>query len=170
MCAELTDLVEEIEFLEAEQRHLAAIGPRLKILHRFAKDGCCPGEEIALILLIYPSREFPLALPLSLRILLDYLARHRRLAQSAAQIEAGVRADDFCVKHGANAKTARRLTRKISQSAVKEYVKRIRRALQGAFTESGLNLDPFKVLVSEATEGNEVRYRLRASVEWIHLP
>ena len=46
--------------------------------------------------------------------------------------------------------------------------KRIRAALQLAFREAGLELDPQRVLVSERTVGNEVGYRLRATVEWVH--
>jgi hypothetical protein len=60
-------------------------------------------------------------------------------------------------------------TRKISRSAIKEYVKRIRRALALAFSEAGLHLDSSRVLVSKTTMGNEVHYQLRARIEWAHL-
>lgn len=52
---------------------------------------------------------------------------------------------------------------------MKEYIKRLRRALKVAFDEAGMKLDPLAVLVSEPTEGKEVCYRLRAAVEWIHV-
>lgn len=167
----VSGLIEEVEFLATEQRVLAATGPQLRIIHRHhdGGSGCRPGEEVALISLVHRFRDVPLGLTLALRIFVDYLARHRRFPQSAAQIEAGIRADAFCLRHGANAKTTRRLTRRFSRSAVKGYVNRIRHAFMVAFLDAGLNLNPLDVLVSEHTEGNEVMYRLRASFEWIHL-
>jgi len=155
----------------AELRRLAACGPHFRIVHRFREPGaaCLPGEEVAWVLLACRSIEYPLPLPLSLLLLTDYLARNRRLPQSAAQIAAGLRTDPFYVRHGANVRTGARLTRKFSFSSMKEYTKRLRRALKVTFDEAGLKLDPFAVLVSEPTEGNEVRYRLKASVEWIHI-
>jgi hypothetical protein len=54
-------------------------------------------------------------------------------------------------------------------SSVKEYIKRIRKALDMALSEAGLNLDASKVLVSEQTVGNEVVYRLKATFEWLHV-
>jgi len=148
-----------------------SLGPRFRIVHRFREPGadCLPGEEISLIVLIHRGREYLLPISLALRILFDYLARHRRLPQNAVQIVSGMQADAFYVRHGANAQTGARQTRRFSRSAIKEYVKRLRRLLQVAFREAGLKLDPFAVLVSKPTEGNEVHYRLRATVEWIHL-
>lgn len=171
MNGRFNSVVEEVELLIAERKYLTAAGPHFKILHRFRQSshGCHPGEEVALVCLVHRSREFPLKLPLALRILFDYLARHHRLPQGAVQIEAGMRADAFCLRHGANAKSASKQTRKISRSAVKEYVKRTRYALGSAFVGAGINLSPLQVLVSEPTEGNEVTYRLKASTEWIHI-
>jgi hypothetical protein len=59
--------------------------------------------------------------------------------------------------------------RKISRSALKEYVKRIRKAFGQSFREIGLDLDPKRVLVSKTTVGNEIHYQLRARIEWVHL-
>ena len=170
MCDNFAPLVEELDLLVVEIKELAAAGPHFRILHRFqeAVVDCAPGEEVTFVSLLYHSREYPLRLSLALRILFDYLARHR-LPQSATQIEAGIGTDAFYVRHGANAKTSSKLTRKISRRGVKEYVKRIRRALQNTFHEAGLRLDPSEVLVSEPTESNEVNYRLKASCEWIHV-
>jgi hypothetical protein len=53
--------------------------------------------------------------------------------------------------------------------SIKEYVKRLRGSLAVACGEAGLKLDPDEILVSESTESNEVNYRLRISVEWIHV-
>ena len=143
-------------------------GPQFRIVHRFhqPQTNCLPGEEIALISLVHRGRECPLRLPLSLRILFDYLARQRRLPQSAGQIEAGIHSHTFYLKHGANA--GKKQLRRIGRSTVKEYVKRIRYALMQAFEAACISVDPNRVLVSEKTTGNEVLYRLRANVNWEH--
>ena len=126
------------------------------------------GEEIAGIWLVFSARHFPIPLSLGPAILLDYLARHRWLAESALQIEGGLRADLFSLRHGINASTSRKQTRRFHRSTIKEYVKRIRQVLGVTFAEARLNIDPTDVLVSEVTSGNEVRYRLKAMVNWTH--
>jgi hypothetical protein len=163
-------VLEEIELILAEAAQLMESGPKFRVVHRFQQPGtdCRPGEEIASIWLIHRSREYPLRFPLALRLLFDYLARHRWLAQTASQIEAGIRRDAFSLRHGANVRTSREQTRRIHHSTVKEYVKRIRQGLQQAFAEAGLDFDPRSVLMSEKTMGNEVTYRLKASVTWLH--
>ncbi len=166
-------LSQSIDLVLAEQRELAATGPRLTIWHRF-QDGChngdChPGEEIFLIAVSCAAGHVPLKLSLALKIVTDYLARHRRIPQSASQIEAGIRADLFYAKHGRNATANGSQTRKICRSAVRVYVERLRRALKAAFVEAGLRLDPRTVLVSEPSEGNQVLYRLKATVDWYHI-
>jgi hypothetical protein len=45
---------------------------------------------------------------------------------------------------------------------------RMRKRLGQLFRRLGINLDPTRVLVSVETETNEVRYRLRAFVTWLH--
>jgi len=164
-------LLHRIKVWQTVGKRHAAQGPHFKILHRFREPGarCLPGEEIGWVLLTWGPHEIVLHLPISLLLLFEYMAQNRRFPQSAAQIVAGLRTDPFFVRHGANVRTGARLTRKFSYSGVKEYIKRLRRALQVAFDEAGLRLDPFAVLVSEPTEGNEVRYRLKATVEWIHI-
>jgi hypothetical protein len=87
--------------------------------------------------------------------------------QSATQIAAGMRWSAFYVKHGMNSGIPSR--RKISRSAVKEYIKRIRKAFEFSFREIGLNLDSKRVLLSKTTMGNEINYQLRAQIEWVHL-
>ena len=106
-------------------------------------------------------------LSLALRQVVNYLAETRRIPQSATQIAAGMRRSAFYVKHGMNSGIPSR--RKISRSAVKEYVKRIRKAFGLSFRKIGLDLDPKRVLVSKTTMGNEVHYQLRARIEWVHL-
>jgi len=166
-------LLRSIDFILAEQRELAAGGPHLTIWHRFQESktlGCRPGEEILLISLNVAGRYVPLKVSLALKIVIDYLAIHRHIAQSASQIEAGIRSDRFYANHGSNVKTVSTQTRKICRSAIKVYVQRFRRALTIAALDAGLILDPHSVLISEKTEGNEVLYRLEARVNWRHIP
>lgn len=164
-------VIQEIEFLLAESAWLRARGPHFQIDHRFRKAGtiCQVGEEVFAVWLMHQARPYQLKLPLALRILFDYLAHHATHAQSAMQIETGIRGDGFYARHGANASASHRLVRRFSHSAVKVYVQRIREAFRLAFDEARLTLDPSQVLVSERTVGNEVGYRLKATAIWRHL-
>jgi len=121
----------------------------------FLADGCLAGGDVALDVCAY-------LLPLSASLLsmFDYLSQHR-LPQNAGQIVRGMR------PRRNNVNT--RKTHTISRSSVKVYIERIRRALQGAFNEAHVKLDPCAVLRSEPTETNEIRYRLRAHIERIHI-
>jgi hypothetical protein len=152
-------VTDEIDVVLAEAAELASAGPHFKIIHRSVDPvlECGRGEEVAWALLVHRGREYLLGLSHSILLMFDYLARNRWLPQSARQIVAGMRADSFYAK------------RKFSHASVKEYVKRIRRASEVAFHEAGLKLNPFDVLLSESTESNETRYRLKATIEWIHI-
>jgi hypothetical protein len=156
-----------------ERKELRSTGPRVTIWHRFQEPGvvgCSPGEEIFLISLPSPRGHVPIKLSLSLKILIDYLARHRHVPQNASQIESGIRADLFYIRHGCNAMPDGGRTRRICRSAIRVYVERFRGALGAASVEVGQTLDPKSVLASEGTDGNEVLYRLKASVQWYHVP
>ncbi len=168
---ELGPVVEKIDLLMAELRLLRSSGPHFRILHRFREPGtdCAPGEEIVAVFLVFRGRAMFVPLSLALRLFFDFLARHSHLPQSAAQIAAAVRVDPFCRKHGTNAPSGATLTRKMSRSSIKEFVKRVRQALALVFLEAGLAIDPNTVLRSENTVTNEVGYRIQASFEWAHL-
>jgi hypothetical protein len=157
----------EIALLEAAE--LLQAGPLLRVIHRFRDRGmeCQPGEEVWAVYVIVRGREIPLALSLTLRLLIDYLARTRHVAQSAAQITAGIRASPFYERHGMNSGIMSR--RRFSRSGIKEYIKRIRKALALALRGASCHLDPHRVLVSKTTMTNEKLYQLRARVEWLHL-
>jgi|SRR5579859_464296 len=164
-------VIDEVDLLVAEMKELEHAGPHFAILHRFNIQGtdCMPGEEIVNISLVHRGREFPLRLSLASRLLFDYLAQHRRLPQGAKQIQAGISTDAFYTNHAANAGSGEKQTRRFRDISIKEYAKRIRRALALAFLEAGLKLDPSAVLKSEKTETNHVNYRLKISAEWIHI-
>jgi len=69
---------------------------------------CHTGEEVTAVCLVHRGREILVPLTLALRLLFDYLARHRHIPQSAAQAVAGMRATCFYVNHGANVRTKTR--------------------------------------------------------------
>jgi len=134
-------ILHEVDFLFAEAATLRAIGPRLRILYRLSRDG----TEVAMVSLVHRSRLYHLRLATRARVLVGHLAKHR-LPQSAAQIQTSIRL-----------------------SHVKVYIKRVREALARAFRDAGMDsADPYRVLVSEPTDGKTVLYTLRCSVEWLH--
>jgi hypothetical protein len=164
-------LLHYIDLLFAEIAELRSSGPHFRIYHRFRIPGtdCAPGEEILAVCLVHHGREYHLRLSLALRILFDYMARHSRFPQSASQIEAGVRADRFSARHASAVMERGKPTRSIPRSCVKVYIERLRSALEIAFREAGLLMDPHAVLLSQETVMNEVGYRLKASFEWLHI-
>ena len=168
---EFSEVIEKIDLLLAERRELSAMGPHFRIVHRFREPGtdCAPGEEIAAVFLVHRGRESLVPLSTALLLLFEHLARHSRFPQSASQIAASMSADPFFKKHGANASTQDRLTRKISRSSIKEYVKRIRIALKRSFTDAQSQLESERALLSEERSSNEVGYRLKGTFEWIHV-
>ncbi|MGA8087651.1 MAG: hypothetical protein WCA10_10110 [Terracidiphilus sp.] len=174
MCTKdsLTALVERVAVLFAESRHLQSAGFHFRIVHRFhmpGSSGCLAGEEILGVFLVYHGREYCLRLSLALRILFDYLARHSRFPQSARQIELGIHADDFYQDHGKNANRGSALTRRLTRSAIRVYMERLRQALALAFQEAGMNIDPNKVLIVRETVGNEIGYQLKGSFACTHI-
>lgn len=59
--------------------------------------------------------------------------------------------------------------RSIPRTAIKEYIKRLQRALALAFHEANLRIDPRDVLTIEETVGNQVLYQWKAMVEVVHF-
>jgi len=167
----ISAVLDTVDLMLGEVRHLRALGPHFRIVHRFRMPGsdCLPGEEIFAVFLIWRGHEYHLRLSPALLILVDFLAHHTRIAQSAKQIELGIRATDFYREHAKNANGRLAIIRRIPRSAVREHVKRLRRALAYAFREAGLLIAPDKVLVVEQTVTNEVAYRLRATFLWTHI-
>jgi hypothetical protein len=166
------DLVlEQVELLLAELAELRCRGPHFRIHHRFRKPGtvCSHGEEILAVCLVHSGREYCLPLSLALRILFDYLAQHTRFPQSAAQIEAGIRADRFYTQHASAVMGKDKFTRTIPRSYVRVYIGRLRSALTDAFQNAGLLIDASAVILTQKTVMNEVGYRTNANFTWIHL-
>jgi hypothetical protein len=168
MSIDLRPVIYKVEALLLERFVLMSSGPRFRVIHRFRITGtqCAAGEEVFAIFLLYRGQEIPVSLPLALRLLFDYLGRHCHVGQSASQIAAGMRASSFYRNHAMNSGELSR--RKISRPAIKEYVLRIRRALDTVLKQASIPLDTSCILVSEQTEGNEVLYRLRAIFQCRH--
>ena len=161
----------KVESALLEIAELYQAGPHIRILHRFRElgvVGCLPGEEVVATLLVSRGQAYQLRLSLSGRLLLDYLARHRHCAQSAAQISAGIGADEFYQEHAANAGACMKMLRRIPRSCIKVQVARLRKAFGLAFREAGIQFDPSGVIASRPTVSNEVGYILKAVVEWSH--
>jgi hypothetical protein len=168
---ELTPVLDAVDLLSAELKQLRSKGPHLCIVHRFRMPGtdCAPGEEIFAIFLVYRGRPYQVKIGLTLLILIDYLARYSRTGQTAAQIECGVRRDEFYAEHGSNASGRRKLVRRIPRSAVKELVRRLRCAFALTFHKAGLRVDSRDVVVAERTVSNQVLYKLQAETRWTHV-
>lgn len=164
-------IADETELLLLELKHIAGQGPHFRIVHRFQIPGagCMPGEEVLAVQLLFRGRECWVPFSLTQRLLFDYLSRHMRFPQSAQQIELGVRSDQFHVDHASNPSDKTGYSRAIPRSSVRVHIARIREALRNAFRELGFAAAASDVLVSEQTTGNEVGYRLKAHVEWVHL-
>jgi hypothetical protein len=167
----LSPVLKKVDLMIAEINHLRSAGPHFRIVHRFRMPGsdCLPGEEIFACLFLNRGCEYQLRISLAQRIIFDYCAKHSRLAQSARQIELGIRADDFYKLHANNANGQAVLTRKIPRSSIKVHVKRLHRALGLVFREAGVNIDPRHVLIVQDTAGNEVGFRLRGTFDWTHI-
>ena len=161
-----------IAILDTGREHAERLTiPTFAIVHRFWKPEtiCMSGEEIFAASLEIDGQEIQLRLPLALRLLFNYLATHR-IAQSASQIEAGMRGDPFYSRHARNSGSSKNLTRRIARSSVKTYIARLRTALQIAFDEAGVALRATEILISQTTVGPEHGYQLRAAVRFVHLP
>jgi hypothetical protein len=168
----LTPVVEKVDLLFAEMRLLRSAGPHFRIVHRFrmpGSSGCQSGEEVFAVFLVNRGCEYQLRLSLTQRLIFDYLANHSRLAQSARQIELGIRADDFYKFHAKNANGRTTLTRRIPRSSIKEHIRRLHYAIELVFQDAGLCVDPRNVLIVQDTVGNEAGYRLKATCTWTHI-
>jgi hypothetical protein len=153
-----------------QYQRLSAADVRFTVWHRFRAPGteCAAGEEVAAVSFVTNQREYFLPLSLTLRLVFDFLARHRHVPLGAAQIAASFRADPFYRKHGSNALNSGALIRRVSISSVRVYIERIRRAMTLSFREANLRIDPQDVLQSRETVTNAVGYIIRSSVEWVH--
>lgn len=165
-------ILKAVDLLIAEISRFRSAGPHFRIVYRFRMPGSIgrlPGLEVYAVFLVHRGREYQLRLTLAQRIVFDYLAKHCRVAQSARQIELGIRADDFYQFHAKNANGRTVLTRRIPRSSIKVHITRLHEALVIAFREAGMLVDPRSVLIIQDTVGNEVLYRLKATCSQTYI-
>lgn len=166
----LRPVIEEVEYLLAERRLLAAEGPHFIVTHGNHEHGtlCMPGETLEQVSMVCCWDEFPLHLSPAGLLIVDCLARYRRVSLTASRIARILASDPFYVQHGVNADGGGRKLVRPNRSSIKVHIQRIREQITKAFTETGITLDPYRILISETTDSNIVAYRLKASVEFRH--
>jgi hypothetical protein len=166
----LDQLIEEIDFIVAERRNLRARGVHLIVTHLDHIPGtiCAPGEMVGDVSLggIPSPTSFGLS-HLSL-LMIDCFCRYR-LPLSAWRIEQIMNSDPFYVDYAANQIDFDQICAKPDSRTVRVYVPRIQRRMEAVFRDRGLVVDPLQILISEPTETNVIVYRLKATVEIVHI-
>jgi hypothetical protein len=164
----LAVLLDAIDMVLAETDELQRDGPCFHVIHRFSQGDCAPGEEVSAVLLAHNGKFFQLPLPLSQRLLFNFIADHRRIALDSSQIVSGLTNDWFYRDHAAN--SGYRQVKKIRRPTIKVLVQRLREALASTFAEAKLRFDPRDVLRSCPAEGSKrVLYKLRGEIRWLHV-
>jgi len=166
----LQPIIEEVDYLLAERRQLAADGPHFIVTHGYHRHGtlCLRGETVEQVCLAYRCREFPLHLSPTGLLIVDCLCRYRRTSLTAARIAEILASDPFYMHHGANAHKRNGKVPQPSRASIKVHVQRIREQMAKAFKEAGLNIALNRVLISDMTDSNIVVYRLKAGLELRH--
>lgn len=131
---------------------------------------CYPGEEVVAVIVVIRGRKFWIPWSPGHLIFVDFLARHRWIAQDASRIAAKMQLDPFVTQHASNAPGSCVRTAPTSRTAVRKKIQRIRRLLQKVFDDEGLDLKASDIIRSEETSTRSVRYRLHANVTWVHWP
>jgi hypothetical protein len=167
----LAPVAHDVRLLIAELNQLKSSRLPFRITHRYRLPGteCAPGEEVLAICFTPRGNEHQLPLSPALLLLGDYLLRNKQFGQTASQIEAGIDAGSFySEQYATNARGRRQRMRRISRSAIREYVRRLHEALAIVFEKGNLRIDPRDVLTEEKSVGNQVLYRWNATVEVVH--
>jgi hypothetical protein len=157
-------IVQEVDFLLAERRELAAQGPLFKIAYTTREStpelymNSETRKRLLGISLVCRVQEYQLSLTDSEAYLFEYLS-HVRLGQTATQIERGMRVAKLHPR-----------TASLHRTTVKTYARRIREALTLAFRETGFPFDAAKVMTIKPTVGNKVLYAIHARVVWQLIP
>ena len=142
------------------------------IIHDYTETPgeCYPGEEVVAIIVVIRGRRFWIPWSPGHLIFVDFLARHRWIAQDASRIAAQMQLDQFVLQHASNAPGAQVRAARTSRTAVRKKIERIRGVLQQVFDDEGLDLKASDIIRSEETSTRSVRYRLYAKVTWVHWP
>jgi hypothetical protein len=168
----LAPVADDVRLLIAELNQLRSSRLPFNIVHRHRLPGtdCANGEEVWAILFTARGHEYQLRLSPALLLLGDYLLRNQRFAQTASQISGGIHASSFYSgKYAQNGEGRKQRMRRIPRTAIREYIRRLHKALALAFQEANLGIDPRDVLTVEESVGNQVLYQWKAVVEVIHF-
>ena len=101
-------------------------------------------------------------------LMMDCFCRYR-MPLTAWRIEQIMNSDPFYVDHAANQIGHDKIITKPDSRTVRVYVPRIQRRMETVFKDRGLMVDPLQILTSEPTETNVIVYRLKATVEIVHI-
>ncbi len=161
-------LIEAIELLLCEMNEIEYHRPSFRIVHRYSRGTCRPGEEVTAVMWSNGGDFLHVPLGLAERLVFDLLARHRRIPLDSLQIVSTFRGDPFFQEHALN--SGQRQVGRVRRPTVKVHVQRIRSAMASAFTSAHLLFNPKDVVRSGLAEGtNKVLYKLHADVRWQHL-
>lgn len=166
----LSQLVQEVECALAERRHLRARGVHLIVTHLHHIPGtlCAPGEIIGDISIGGLPEPVSLGLSHKSLLLTDCFCRYR-LPLTALRIEEIMNTDPFYLAYGSNRIGRSQTLARPDRNDVRVYIPRVRRRMEDLFRKIGLNVDSDQIVASEATETNVATYRLKATVEFVHL-
>lgn len=163
-------LVEEVDFQLAQRRHLRARGIHLIVTHLYHLPGtfCAPGEMIGDILISRMTEPISLGLSQMSLLLMDCLCRYRT-PLTALRMEQIMNSDPFYLDYAANQIGNDQIIAKPDRRTARVCVPRIQKRMESVFQGLGLRVDPLQILTSEPTDSNVVIYRLKATVEIIHI-
>jgi hypothetical protein len=166
----LNQLIEEIDFIVAERRDLRVRGVHLIVTHLDHMPGtiCAPGEMVGDVSLGGSTSPASLGLSHLSLLLLDCFCRYR-MPLTASRIEQIMNSDPFYIDYAANQIGFGQIIAKPDNRAVRVYVPRIQRRMETVFRDRGMMIDPLQVLTSGPTESNVTVYRLKATVEIVHI-
>jgi hypothetical protein len=143
----------------------------LTIIHDYQEvpGVCMPGEEIVAVILVFRKRRYHLPLGPTHMILLDYLARCR-YGEDAWRISAQLQLDPFATEHGANSPDNHVRPARSSRNAIRQQIRRMRRALAIVIADESLDLDANSIIRSVETSTGTVLYSTGCAVSWDHWP
>jgi hypothetical protein len=139
---------------------------QLRIIHDYRGIG----KEVVAIILTYRGNSYWVPLSPFHLVLVDFLCRHRWIAQDAQRISAQLQLDPFVISHGSNAPGNHVCPARTSRTAVRKQIERIREQFDDLFAEEGLPLRAKDLIRSEESSTLLVRYRIVADVSWEHWP
>ena len=161
-------LIQEVDFLLAEKRHLRERGIHLIVTHLGHVTGtlCAAGEWVGNIALGGLPEPLSFGFAQMSLFLVDCFCRYR-MPLTASRIEEIMTTDPFYARYGENGHNS--IAALPDRTNVRIYVPRIHKRMEQVFRKAAIDLDPRNVLVAELTESRILAYRLKATVEFLHV-